>query len=167
MKDLYGLLDLAASGRRFSRSDKDLAIPLFEEMYQLLETGKNPSGFKLASGELAKGATGRIALNAYFLLLGRKVFGVRYTRHDNRFFYWHMFLAYHIMRSNFGGWSEKGIYCCSTCTLSVFPLYCTQAFTDLDCELMKNNVLDHYHNRKGKFQGHFSRKYAEWAMRFA
>jgi hypothetical protein len=167
MEELYNLLELAASGNRFTQKDKDLAFPLFDGMYELLESRKNPPGFKLASGEVAKGATGRIALNAYFLLLGRKVLGQRYAKIDKRFAYWNMYLGYHIMRSNFGGWTEKGIYCCSTCTLSVFPLYCIDAFPDLDCQLLKNNVLNYYLNKKGGFKRNNSRKYADWAMRFA
>lgn len=167
MEQLYCLLDKAASGKRFSRGDKDMALSLFGEMHALLESRRNPSYFLLASGERAKGATGRIALNAYFLLLGRLALGRNYARTDERMGYWNMYLGFQIMRSNFGGRSEKGLYCCATCTLSVFPLYCTHAFDSFDCDLLKANVLEALSKGTGRFACKYSKKYEQWAIRFA
>jgi hypothetical protein len=167
MERLHELLEAVSTGSRLSRSDKEAVPELLDRMYPLLESGRSPPGFRLASGEVARGATGRIALNAYLLLLARKAFGRDYTRSDRRLHYWNMHLGFHIMRSHFGGWSEKGIYCCATCTLSVFPLYCTRAFGAFDCDLLKQNVLAALTDRTGPFSRKFSPRYAEWAMRFA
>jgi hypothetical protein len=79
-----------------------------------------------------------------------------------------MYLGYNIMRSHFGGWSEKGIYCCATCTLSVLPLYRTGAFEAFDRGLLRQNVLKAMADRTGPFAAKsVSPRYAEWAMRFA
>ena len=167
MEQLHGLLNELSKRSRLSRSEKQAVAEWCEEVYPALDSGRNPEGFRLASGELARGATGRIALNAYLLLLARKAFGRDYTKRDRRLAYWNMYLGFHIMRSHFGGWSEKGIYCCATCTLSVLPLYCTHAFGAFDCELLKRNVLKALSERTGPFSHKFSPKYAQWAMSFA
>jgi len=130
------------------------------------KTRQNPPDFRLASRELAKGATGRVALHAYFLLLGRLALGKDYTRLDERMAYWNMTLGYDIMLGHFKNQTEKGLYCCSTCTLSVLPLYCTHAFSAFDCKTLKNNVIDAISNREWRFTGNYSKKYAQWAMQF-
>ncbi len=124
MDEMYRLLDKAASGQRFNTEDKESAIELFDVMRNLLESHQNPKDFKLGSGQIATGATGRIALNAYYQLLGRFTYGKKFTRINKSLAYWNMYLGYNIMRGYFDGRREKGFYCCSTCTLSVFPLYC-------------------------------------------
>ena len=166
MEKLHELLDVAASRSRFTADEKTAAISLLDDMYRMLETYKNPPGFKLASGDLATGATGRVALNSYFLLLGRLALGRDYSHHDDRFLYWKMRLGYAIMRGHFTGRAEKGIYCCPTCTLSVFPLYCLDAFDDLDCKLLKDNVFAAYTSKVHPFNSQFKQKYADWALSF-
>jgi hypothetical protein len=167
MDQIYSLLDIAASKHRFSPAEKEAAAECFEEMYALLETHHNPPGFRLATGEIAKGATGRTALNAYFLLLGRLALGKDYARHDKRFTYWNMRLEYGIMRSNFIGQAERGLYCCPTCTLSVFPLYCISAFDRFDSDLLKQNVVEAYTKKAWRFGSNYSKTYADWVMQFA
>ncbi len=167
MDDMYRLLDKAARGERFNADDKETAIELFEDMRILLESRQNPPDFKLASGQIAKGATGRIALNAYYLLLGRFTYGKKYTRLDADMAYWNRYLGYGIMRGYFNGNQIKGFYCCSTCTLSVFPLYCTDALPDFDCALLKRNILEGLKDETGTFGRNHNRKYAEWVLHFA
>lgn len=167
MNQLYRYLDQVSLGIRLTKQDKQRLLVLFEKMYSLLDSESFPQDFKLATGIKARGATGRIALNAYLLLLARKAFGKNYTNRDDRLFYWAMYLGYHIMRSNFQGWHEKGIYCCPTCTLSVFPLYCVDAFRGFDSELLKKNVIKAYKKNKSVFSRRYNKGYAEWAMRFA
>ena len=106
-------------------------------------------------------------MNAYFLLLGRLALGKTYARRDKRMAYWKMYLGFTIMRSNFCGSAEKGIYCCATCTLSMLPLYCVGAFDEFDCDLLKGNVVTALSERRRPFTTSFSGKYADWAMRFA
>lgn len=166
MERMYYLLHKAATGKRLNKQDKSDASELFTKMHKILVTRKNPPGFLLASGQKATGATGRIALNAYFLLLGRLALGKQYVKKDKRMRYWNMFLGFHIMRSYFGGWTQKGIYCCSTCTLSVFPLYCTDVFDYFSSEECKNNVVKAYTEKLPPFTGNFKKKYAAWSMRF-
>lgn len=167
MEQLYSLLDSAASKKRLSQAEKETAVACFDELFILLETHRNPPGFRLASGEIAKGATGRTALNAYILLLGRLALGKDYARHDKRFASWNMRLSHGIMRSNFIGRAERGLYCCPTCTLSVFPLYCVRAFDRFDCELLKQNVLEAYAKKAWRFGSNYSKAYADWVMQFA
>ena len=141
----FGLLRLLSSpGRRQLDPPRQPAPDepaLLDEMHGLLTSARNPPGFRLATGELAKGATGRSALTAYMLLLGRLAMGARYTRRDPRLSDLNYRLAFNIMHSNFGGWTEKGLYCCATCTLSMLPLYCTHAFEVFDCDLLRDNVV--------------------------
>jgi hypothetical protein len=169
MKELYQYLDRVSRGDRLSQEGKRRLPDLFEQIYSLLDSRSFPKDFRLASGAIARGATGRIALNAYLLLLARKAFGKDYvyTQRDKRLNYWALYLEFHIMRNHFGGWGEKGIYCCPTCTLSVFPLYCVDAFRWFDCDLLKQNVLKSYRSRSSVFARQFSQSYADWAMRFA
>lgn len=168
MQELYALLNKAAATRRFSPEDKRTATALFEPMHALLETRRSPPGFRLASGEQARGATGRTALNAYFLLLGRLALGPHYARLDARMGYWSMHLGFHIMRSHFVGRSEKGLYCCATCTLSVLPLYGTHALAAFDCDRLKANVLKAVAQRQDAFAcKSYSKAYERWALRFA
>jgi hypothetical protein len=166
MDQLYALLEVAASRHPFSRTEKQTAGILFDEMVAVLEAYKNPPGFRLASGELARGATGRIALNAYFQLLGRLSLGPDYAWQDRRFTLRHLELQCAIMNSHFTHGAEKGFYCCPTCTLSVLPLYCVGAFRGLDCDELKNNVVSAVRERKGRMAANFSQKYARWAFRF-
>jgi hypothetical protein len=166
MEGLQGLLETAAGRRRFGRGDKELASSLFGEMHSLLESGKNPPGFRLATGELAKGATGRTALKSYFLLLGRLTLGRDYARMDRRMGYWNMNLGFYIMRSSFHAGHVKGFYCCPTCTISVLPLYCLRAFDAFDCDELRDNVVRMMENGEGRFQARYSRRYADWALRF-
>ncbi|MCF7920607.1 MAG: hypothetical protein K9N06_11905 [Candidatus Cloacimonetes bacterium] len=166
MEMMYDLLNKAAAGKRFNRDDKDIALSLFDDMYSILESRRNPPDFKLASGQKATGATGRIALNAYFLLLGRFTYGKKYTRMDSRLKYWNMNLGYRIMRGYFNGWDIKGFYCCTTCTLSMLPLYCTDAFEDFDCQALKQNVLKELDSETGYFSKNYNKKYADWVLQF-
>lgn len=167
MEEMYRLLDKAARRQRFNAEDKEIALELFEMIVPLLESRRNPEDFKLGSGQIATGATGRIALNAYYQLLGRFTYGKKFTRIDENLAYWNMYLGYNIMRGYFDGRREKGFYCCSTCTLSVFPLYCTDALPDFDCALLKQNILEGIINRTGTFSRNFNQKYADWVMQFA
>lgn len=170
MERMYYLLDKAASAGRFSQDEKNMALALFDDLHAMLvtrrETRRNPPNFLLATGERAKGATGRVALCAYFLLLGRLALGKDYTRQDERMAYWNMYLGFDIMLGNFKHETEKGFYCCSTCTLSVLPLYCTHAFEAFDCNRLKANVLNALSNRQWRFAGSYSKKYEQWALQF-
>ncbi len=163
---LYELLAKASDGRSFSPSDKQATAATLDRMYPLLEARRNPPGFRLATGSLATGATGRVALNAYFLLLGRKALGVDYTKRDPRMAYWSTQLAFHIVLGNFNGRFEKGLYCCSTCTLSVLPLYCVGAFDMFDCGALKENVVDALAHGRPPFARPYNRRYADWALKF-
>ena len=168
MEQLQEYLDIAATRRRFTREEKAGVPALLDEMYRVLQTRQSPPGFRLGSGEVAKGATGRIALNAYFLLIGRIAYGKDYARKDPRMHAWCRELAFNVMNSYFGGWTEKGMYCCGTCSLSMLPLYCVGAFEFFDCEELKNNVIRALKEKRGAFaRPSLSRKYAEWVMRFA
>lgn len=166
MDQLYNLLEVAASRHQFSRTEKQTASSLFDEILTMLEIYRNPPGFRLASGELAKGATGRIALNAYFQLLGRLTLGPDYAWQDKRFTLRHLELQCAIMNSHFTHGEEKGFYCCPTCTLSVLPLYGVRAFRSLNCDELEQNVVSAVLERKGRFAANFSQKYAQWAFRF-
>jgi hypothetical protein len=166
MEQLYPLLQSAASKHRLSRTEKETALSLFDEMQTLMETSKNPPGFRLASGEIAKGATGRIALNAYFQLLGRMTLGPDYAWQDKRFTLSHFNLGFAIMNGYFNNGGIKGLYCCPTCTLSVLPLYCMKAYKSFDNDLLIRNVVETVRNRSSRFGGKFSQKYAAWAMSF-
>ncbi|MDP8210729.1 MAG: hypothetical protein P9M05_07935 [Candidatus Stygibacter australis] len=167
MEEMYRLLNKAAGGQRFNAEDKEAAIELFDEILPMLESRQNPPDFKLGSGQIATGATGRIALNAYYQLLGRFTYGKKFTRLNGDLAYWNMYLGYCIMRGYFEGRREKGFYCCSTCTLSVFPLYCTDALPDFDCAQLKQNILEGIINRTGTFSRNFNQKYADWVLQFA
>ena len=167
MDQIYESLEKLASGMRLSSADKAALPRSFERMHELLEARGNPPGFRLASGEVAKGATGRIALNAYLLLLARAAYGRDYGRQDKRLRYWELYLGFHIMRSHFGGWSKvRGIYCCATCTLSVLPLYCRNVFGAFDCAQLKTNVLEALDHGAPPFTTKYSRRYEAWARRF-
>ncbi|MDP8267197.1 MAG: hypothetical protein P9L97_00590, partial [Candidatus Tenebribacter davisii] len=101
MEEMYRLLNKAAAGKRFNAEDKESAIELFDVILPLLESRKNPPDFKLGSGQIATGATGRIALNAYYQLLGRFTYGKKFTRLNRDLAYWNMYLGYNIMRGYF------------------------------------------------------------------
>ncbi len=137
MELMYHLLKRA--NRPLSKEDKQIAKTILDEIDPIL--GTTPGDFRLVTGQKATGATGRIALNAYFLLLGRKIYGQRYERMDKRLAYWKMHLGYWIMNGYFTGRTNKGIYCCSTCTLSVLPLYGVNVFHEWDCKELADNVI--------------------------
>ncbi len=166
MDQLYEYLNRFSQGGRLPREDKRQLPKLFDQGFALLDSPSFPKDFKLASGIIARGATGSIALNAYLLLLARKAYGKDYMKQDSRLGHWAQYLALHIMRANFTHGAMKGIYCCPTCTLSVFPLYCTHAFKWFDCELLKKNTLIAYENHTSVFSRQFNQGYADWAMRF-
>jgi hypothetical protein len=166
MDELYQYLHTFSQGCRLSQQDKQHLPGLFEQIYSVLDTRPFPDKVKLATGITAKGATGRIALNAYLLLLARKAYGLEFMKQDKRLEARSQQLAFNIMRSNFTHGDPKGIYCCPTCTLSVFPLYCTHAFPWFDCDLCKHNVLGAYENRTSVFTRTFNQGYADWAMSF-
>jgi hypothetical protein len=166
MDQLYDLLDAAAEKRRFSRDQKAAAVALFDPICDILDTRQSPPGFLLASRERARGATGRIALNAYLLVLGRLARGKDYDRDDQRMEYWKTHLGYSIVQSNFLGYSEKGEYCCATCTLSMLPLYCVGAFERWDNALLKHNVVSALNEGRKPFNVTYSRRYADWVMKF-
>lgn len=166
MDKLYNYLERVSLGRRLSRDDKAELQTLFEDIYPTLESHKTPDRFRLASGEIAKGATGRTALNAYLLLLARKSLGKDYIRTDPRLDRWAHHLAFGIMRSNFIHDHPRGVYCCGTCTLSVLPLYLTNAFHWFDCGELADNVLTAFDRSQSVFSRKPSPNYADWAMRF-
>jgi len=167
MDELYRYLDRLSQGRRLSLEDRRALPDLFDRGFTLLESSSFPKNFKLASGIIARGATGKTALNAYLLLLARKAYGTDYMKQDTRMHNHAQYLALHIMRANFTHGTPKGIYCCPTCTLSVFPLYCIHAFKWFDCDLLKKNVLEAYENHTSVFSRKFNEGYGDWAMRFA
>ena len=166
MDRLYDYLDTVSQGGRLTRGDKNELSALFEDIYPILETGKAPAKFRLVTDELARGATGRTALTAYLLLLARKSFGKEYARKDPRLQRWSQHTAFHIMRSNFVLNQPKGVYCCVTCTLSVLPLYATDAFHWLECDALTENVLSLLEKKQSVFKHKYSQKYADWALRF-
>jgi hypothetical protein len=167
MDELYGYLNTLAAGKRLSPADKAAVPPLLDAMYALLEARRNPPGFRLASGEVAKGATGRIALNAYFLLLGRAAYGKDYARKDERFQYWQLYLGFYIMHGHFlGKVKTQGLYCCATCTLSMLPLYCMKVFPAFDNDQLKANVLKTLKQGSWPFGTKYSRKYEAWVRQF-
>ena len=75
-------------------------------------------------------------------------------------------LQFWVMREHFNTDAPKGIFCCSTCTLSILPLYRLRAFRWIDCSLMRENVLMAIENRRSVFKGRYRKRYAEWAMAY-
>jgi hypothetical protein len=159
-------LDTVAKGKNFSAADKVDLEAIFLEIYGILEEGKIPTGFRLATGEVAKGATGRTALKAYLLLLARKVYGSDYFRHDQEINKWSMDLAFWIMRSNFTQNQPKGVFCCWTCTLSVLPLYAHKVFPWIPCDELQKNVISLISSRESVFKRKISDRYVAWSLQF-
>lgn len=166
MDDIYPMLNKIRAGGRLSTEDRQILPGFLDEMHIPLELGAAPEGFRLATGKQARGATGRVALQCYFLLLGRKFMGANFTQNDKRMEFFNLHLGFHIMRGHFMGKYAPGMYCCATCTLSVFPLYCNRALFGFDNKRMEQNVIDAIETGKPPFTTKYDQKYAQWALGF-
>lgn len=166
MSNLSSFLQELPSRRSLTTTQRSEAESLLQSLLPLALAPKNPPGFRLATGELASGATGRVAARAYTILIGRKLYGTGYWRQHEPLHRVAQDLALSIAVGSFTHENPKGLYCCSTCTLSVFPLYCTNAFAWFDCKQLKSNVLDHLVARTHYFSGQYKQRYANWATSF-
>ena len=130
-----------AEGKRLSAEAKqEIATELPALMLQI-RAREVPATIRSVIGEPLKSATRITALTSYTLLLARKAFGQNYIKTDPVFEETAKDLLFYIMREFMNGSQHKGEYCCSTCTLSVLPLYLTKCFKWVDCQELAAGVM--------------------------
>lgn len=121
---------------------------------------------RLPAGGAVGNASRMRAMECYCLILARKAHGAKYQAAHPCYEALAKELQFWVMREHFHTNAPKGIFCCSTCSLSILPLYRLNAFRWIDCALMQKNVLRAIKQRSSVFQANYRRAYAEWAMAY-
>ncbi|HVY88561.1 MAG TPA: hypothetical protein VG942_06810 [Hyphomonadaceae bacterium] len=160
---LWTVADKARAGKRLKPDEaifigNRLPIDLadFPDI-DLPKSIRHPGGFSVS------GAPVGTFLRSALLLAGHKVFGKRYDRSP---FYQAIErdLAFGVMRSNFHNGHPKGAFCCSQCTLAVYPVLDSGGIRYFDCAELADGVRALVEGRKWRFATPPNPKMLAWSM---
>jgi hypothetical protein len=119
---------------------------------------RHPAGFKVT------GASVRTFVRSALLLAGQRVLGRRYGESE---FYTNVErdLAFGIMRSHFHHGYPKGTYCCSQCTLAVYPVLEANAIRYFDSAELAKAVNQVIARKQWRFSTRPPQPMLDWALR--
>lgn len=165
--DLYDYMLVIAEGKRFSADDKIRIETFLPHLIENIIKREVPETIRLPSGESIKGASRIVALKCQCICLARRSFGKNYYNNHPIYESLAKDLLFFIMRDYFKKQSVMGEFCCPTCTLSLLPLYTSNAFRWVDCEALKENVIQSLVNKQSIFEGNYHKKYAQWIVKLS
>ena len=148
----------------FSMDDKIRIEAFLPDLITQINNRDVPDKIKLPSGEKVKSASRITVLKCQTLCLARRSFGKNYINNHKYYEELAKDLLFFVMRHHVNTKSPIGEFCCPTCTLSLLPLYSSNAFKWVDCLEMKNNVLNSLKKKDSIFEGNFHQDYAKWII---
>jgi len=160
---LWAVADLARAGKRLTAKEAiyiGTDVPLYLADFldlDLPKTIRHPDGFSVS------GAPVGTFLRSALLLAGQRVFGKRY---DLSVFYQSVErdLAFNIMRSNFHNGYPKGAFCCSQCTLALYPVLQSGGIKYFDCAELAKDVRALIDGGKWRFATAPNAKMLAWSL---
>ena len=161
---LFEIAEKARARERLSPKDAMFVRKVAPEELGDLHRHSLPAGVRHPAGFTVTGAPVRTFVRSALLLAGQRVLGERYEESE---FYTTVErdLAFGIMRSHFHNGYPKGTFCCTQCTLAIYPVLEANAIRYFDCATLAKAVEELIARRQWRFAKRPQHRMVEWALR--
>jgi len=160
---LWRVADRARSQPRLDREDVALIRDEAPRALASFPRVKPPAMIRHPAGFSLSGAPVRTFMKSALLVSGQKALGRRY---GGSLFYETVEkeLALGIMRSHFHHGYPKGTYCCTYCSLAIYPVLRARAIRYFDCNALAKNLEHVIRGRQWRFKTPPNAAILRWAL---
>ena len=160
---LFDVADRARGRVKLTREDDAFIRRIAPKQFASFPRLSLPASVRHPARFTVTGASVATFVRSALLLAGQRVLGQRYGEAD---FYTAVErdLAFGIMRSHFHNGYPKGTYCCTQCTLAVYPVLKANAIRYFDCSELADAVRQVIDQRQWRFRTRPSETLLKWAL---
>jgi hypothetical protein len=160
---LWSVADVARGKAKLSQDDREFIREEVPHQFAGFPQIELPKKVRHPAGFTVSGAPVVTFTRSALLLAGRRVLGKRY---DAVPFYLQAEkdLAFGIMRSHFHHGYPKGTYCCTQCTLAVYPVLKANAIKYFDCTPLAEEVHRIIERGEWRFARSPNAKMLAWSL---